>query len=120
MTVSRSPSICLMSLAPLPWAAYAPALSNDSPHFRYSASCSSVCGWNVTAARSTNVRKPSDTSSALGADTSHTDTPVSTSCVLPCRRRSMRLASEMLAGLPKISPSHTTMVSAPMMAAMPV
>ena len=32
----------------------------------------------------------------------------------------MRLASEMLAGLPKISPSHTTMVSAPMMAAMPV
>ena len=73
----------------------------------------------MTAERSTNVRKPTEMSSMVGAATIHSDTAVTTSWVRPDRRRSMRLASERLAGLPNISPSSTTMVSAPNTAAMP-
>ena len=57
--------------------------------------------------------------SGSGAAINHTETAVTTSCVVPERRCSMRRASDRLRGLPNISPPHTTMVSAPRMAAMP-
>ena len=81
---------------------------------------SSVRSRKVTRLMSAKVRKPKDTSSALGAATIQTDTAVMTSWVRPDNERSMCLPSEALRGLPKILPSSTTMVSAPMTISIPV
>ncbi len=59
-------------------------------------------------------------SSVAGAEIIHTDTAVMTSWVRPDSWRSMCFASDRLRGLPKIFPSSTTMVSAPMTMSMPV
>src|SRR6266850_7934412 len=94
-----------MNLPPSPWIAYAPALSNGSPHERYFAISSFETEAKCTCVLSMNSRR-STSGSRIN------ETPVITVCVRPESFASIWRASSEVRGFPKIAPSNATIVSA--------
>src|SRR5262249_51774039 len=90
---------------PRPCTAYPPALSNPSPLAAYAHACSADRGRNVTWVVTVSSWRSAP---EIGAITKC----VFTSCVRPARRSAIRWASPTSAGLPRISPPRTTVVSA--------
>src|SRR5579863_4158693 len=95
-----------MNRPAIPCTAYPPALPNGSPVDTYASISFSSSAANVTAESSTAARVP------LAGNRSR-KIPVSTWCVRPLSFWSISRAWAASRGLPRISPSSSTVVSAP-------
>ena len=99
-----APSIRRTKRDASPWTAYAPAFSRPSPLATYHATSASSIRENSTVVASTRPTSHAPRRRLI---------PVSTSWRRPDSRWSMRAASRSSDGLPRISLSTTTAVSAP-------